>query len=244
MSARIDTAVLLAAGRGTRMGELTSELPKPMLPIAGKPLLEHILARMREAGITRALLVTGYKAEVIEAHFERYPMEIECRRQDPPNGTGSAALLGESFTGDRDFLLTYGDILTPASNYAGIAGAFMADPEAAMALGVNHVDDPYQGAAVYAANGAVTRIVEKPPRGTSTTNWNNAGLYAFRPSIYGELHRLQPSPRGEYELTDAIESLLDKRQRLIAYELQGEWRDVGRPEDLSVVKNMVSPHLR
>ena len=244
MSSRIDTAVLLAAGRGTRMGELTSELPKPMLPIAGKPLLEHILDRMREAGIVRALLVIGYRAEVIEAHFERYPMDVECRRQDPPNGTGSAALLGESFTGDRDFLLTYGDILTPASNYAGIGGALTADPEAAMALGVNHVEDPYQGAAVYVADGSVTRIIEKPARGTSTTNWNNAGLYAFRPVIYEELHQLEPSPRGEYELTSAIESLLNQRRRLIPYELQGEWRDVGRPEDLAVVEAMVSPHLR
>ncbi len=221
------------------MGGLTSEVPKPMLPVAGKPLLEHILDRMRAAGVLRAMLVTGYRAEVVEAHFASYPMEIECRRQEPANGTGSAALLGESFTGGQPFLLAYGDILTPADNYSGIGAALVGDAEAEMALAVKHVDDPYQGAAVYVTDGAVTRIVEKPPRGESATNWNNAGLYAFRPSIYDELHQVEPSPRGEYELTCAIGSMLEKRRRLIAYELRGGWRDVGRPEDLAVAEGLV-----
>src|SRR4029078_13218815 len=115
------------------------------------------------------------------------------------NGTGCAALLaGEFAAGDR-FLLTFGDIICESDDYRGISAL-----DAVAVLGVKHVDDPYQGAAVYEHNGVVNRIVEKPPKGTSSTHWNSAGLYTFGPLIFEHLAKLEPSPRGEYELTAAI----------------------------------------
>jgi len=78
-------------------------------------------------------------------------------------------------------------------------------------LGVRDVDDPWQGAAVYEVGGTVTRVVEKPPRGTSTTRWNSAGLYAMRPAVFPYLDRLAPSPRNEYELTSIFEMMLQER---------------------------------
>jgi dTDP-glucose pyrophosphorylase len=230
----VNKAVVLAAGKGTRMGELTEHLPKPMLPLAGKPMIEHILDRLGEAGISEAFIVTGYRAEIIEQHLRDYPMKLTFERQQAINGTGTAALLARKFAGADPFLLTFGDIICESDDYSGISSI-----NAAAVLGVKHVDDPYQGAAVYEQGGVVSRIIEKPPRGTSTTHWNSAGLYTFDPVIFEHLAKLEPSPRGEYELTGGIASLIAAGERVLLYPIRGGWRDVGRPEDLRAAEQLV-----
>ena len=223
------------------MGNLTEDLPKPMLPVAGKPLLEHILDRLRSAGFTDVFIVTGYRAEVIEAHFRDYPLRLTFARQAIVNGTGSAALLAREFAGEDPFFFTFGDILVPAADYQGILARLLAEPSAQAVVGVKFVDDPYQGAAVYEDEGRVTQIIEKPPKGTSTTNWNSAGLYAFRNRIFEELASVPLSPRGEYELTSAVAQLLECGSTLLLYPIQGLWRDVGRPEDLDATGMVLTP---
>jgi NDP-sugar pyrophosphorylase family protein len=225
-------AVILAAGRGTRMGALTGDRPKPMVEVRGKPILEHLLDRLRAAGITEAFIVTGYRAEMIEEHFRRYPLAITFRRQDPVDGTATAAALAREFTGRDDFLLTYGDILTGVPVYRELLDTLGAGPDLSGTLAVKEVDDPWQGAAVYETGGIITGIVEKPPRGTSSTRWNSAGIYAFRPVLYGELARVERSPRGEFEITSAIAALAASRRKIRIVPISGAWRDIGRPEDL------------
>ena len=233
----IETAVILAAGKGTRMGRLTADTPKPMLPLGGKPMLEHILDRLRAAGIRRVLLVIGYRGDLIRAHFAGYPLTIEYREQEVANGTGSAALLARDFVGADAFVLTFGDILCSTADYQGLMAKM--DSQAAGVLGVKYVDDPAPGAAVYEENDRVVRIVEKPPLGTSTTHWNSAGLYAFRPAVFEELATVPLSPRGEYELTTAIEQLLRRDAVVRMYAIAQEWMDVGRPEDLARGETLV-----
>jgi dTDP-glucose pyrophosphorylase len=230
-------AIVLAAGRGIRMGQLTEELPKPMLPLAGKPMIEHILDRLRSAGTRRVFIVTGYRAETIEEHLRNYPMEITFARQQSINGTATAALLGREFGGSDAFLLTFGDIICDPEDYDGMSQRL--DQITAAVLGVKHVDDPWQGAAVFEEQGVVNRIIEKPPRGTSTTNWNSAGLYAFQPAIFDYMAAVKPSVRGEYELTTAISDMIATGKRVLIYSVKGEWRDVGRPEDLRAAENLV-----
>lgn len=232
----ISKAVILAAGRGTRMKSLTDDCPKPMLRVDGRPLLAHVIERMEEAGVREVLVITGYRAELVEEYFGRHPpvhAQISYRLQQPQNGTGSAALLGREFAGADPVLLTFGDILVAAQIYRDLADG-LEGAEAVLAL--KEVDDPCQGAAVYTEGERVTRIIEKPPRGTSTTRWNNAGIFAFRSSIFHELERVPLSPRGEYELTDAVHQLLAAGHVLHWREIKGFWRDVGRPEDLSVAE--------
>jgi dTDP-glucose pyrophosphorylase len=101
------------------------------------------------------------------------------------------------------------------------------------------VDDPYQGAAVYEKGGHVVEIIEKPPRGTSTTNWNSAGLYALGTAIFEHLANLQPSARGEYELTTAIQALITSGAEVRIHSVEGDWRDVGRPSDIAVAEQML-----
>ena len=210
------------------MRGLTDEVPKPMLEVQGRPILEQIVDNLGEAGVGECCIVTGYRAEQIEGHFGVRP-GITFRRQEVRHGTARAAMLAREFVGAQSFLLTYGDILTEPDVYQKLA-AGLEGFEAVLA--VKHVDDPHQGAAVYVEGERVTRIVEKPPKGTSTTHWNSAGIYCFRPSLFDHLPAAPLSPRGEYELTDAIVLLLDSGARVGCYAIPGWWRDIGRPEDL------------
>jgi len=223
------------------MGELTAGAPKPMLAAGGRPILEILLDRLIEAGYAEALIVTGYRADQIEEHFRNYRLPLRFVRQPHPDGTATAALLARDFAVDDDFLLTFGDILAPASCYREIMDRLRSEAAVEAVLGVKDVEDPYQGAAVYAdSEGRVTRIVEKPPRGQSTTRWNSAGIYAVRPSLFSELERTPRSPRGEFELTSAIAQLIGSGKLLRLFPIAGAWRDIGRPEDLAALQDLIN----
>ena len=236
-------AVILAAGRGTRMKALTEDVPKPMLPVAGRPLLEHIVATLHGAGIERFVMITGYRAERIESHFgdgSRFGVEIVYRRQEVRDGTARALLLGRDAVGGRDFLLGWGDILAEPSNYPALLQRFT-DKRGDGVLAVNWVEDPYRGAAVYVdGEQRIERIVEKPPRGTAGTHWNNAGIGVFRAALFEYAATVPRSARGEYELPDAMTSMLAAGLALYAFALDGFWSDVGTPEDLARAEALLS----
>src|SRR5262245_45205559 len=120
MSKRISKAVLLAAGRGTRMRELTNDLPKPMIEVRGKPILEHIIEGLRNAGVVQFLLVGGYRAEVVRQKFgdgKELGTQISYATQVVQDGTGKVVELARDFVGNDPFVLSYGDILVDPSNY-------------------------------------------------------------------------------------------------------------------------------
>ena len=231
----ISRAVVLAAGKGTRMGSFTYETPKPLLPVQGRPMLEHILDRLASAGIQEFFIAVGYRHETIEEHFRNWPVPIQFRVQVPVDGTGSAARLAKNFTRNEPFLLTYADILCDPSEYVRCGAILNQHPGAAGVLAVKAVDDPWKGAAVYEEQGRIGDIVEKPPKGTSTTHWNSAGFYAFRSILFDYLDLQQRSPRGEYELTSALDMMIKDGLELRTSPITGEWRDVGRPEDLAAL---------
>ena len=138
--------------------------------------------------------------------------------------------------GESLFLLTFGDILVDPKTYRSMF-ALMGGADAVLA--VKQVEDPHQGAAVYTDGALVTRIIEKPPFGTSSTNWINAGIYCLGPRVFDELDRIPLSPRKEYELTDAIHQMLGAGARFRWHPIEGFWRDIGRPEDLPVAEEYV-----
>jgi UDP-N-acetylglucosamine diphosphorylase / glucose-1-phosphate thymidylyltransferase / UDP-N-acetylgalactosamine diphosphorylase / glucosamine-1-phosphate N-acetyltransferase / galactosamine-1-phosphate N-acetyltransferase len=226
------------------MGSVTDETPKPMLLVHGKPMLEHILEGLAAAGVENFFVVVGYRHQMIEQYFrgwrppqtpDRGAANLHFRVQDPVDGTGTATRLAKEFAGNESFLLTYADILCEASEYLRCGAVLNQNPAAAAVLAVKAVDDPWQGAAVYEEQGRIRSIVEKPPKGMSTTHWNSAGVYAFRPILFQYLDRLQPSARNEYELTSALDRMLDDALELRISPIEGKWRDVGRPEDLLAV---------
>ena len=236
-SSSIRRAVVLAAGRGTRMGGITADMPKAMLDVRGKPMLEHVLDGLAEAGMREFFLVVGYRREMVEEYFGSWKLPIRFCVQEVLNGTGGATRLARDFVVDQPFLLTFGDILCepPAPAYMHCAQVLLDHPAAMGVMAVRDVDDPWQGAAVYEVDGRVTGVIEKPPRGTSTTRWNSAGLYSLQPGAFDYLDRLTPSPRGELELTSIFDMMLQENVEVRISPIQGRWRDVGRPEDLEAV---------
>ena len=206
--AKIDKAVLLAAGRGTRMREMTADLPKPMLEVRGKPVLQHIVEGLRDAGVGHFLIVVGYRADAVQNFFgdgSRYKIGIQYATQTVQDGTGRVVELAKNFVGLTPFVLGYGDILVAPENYKSIVDL----PEDIEAfLSVTRGEDVTKGGAVFLNDQMeVVDLREKPKPGEPTSPWYNAGLYAFRPSIFDFTAKLKPSPRGEYELTDAIREL-------------------------------------
>lgn len=233
-------AVILAAGKGTRMKHLTASRPKPMIEICRKPLLEHILVALRDSGIREFIIITGYLAEQVENHFlngKALGTQIHYIRQQVQNGTGAAFHLAKALVGEDAFFAGYGDIITSLSNYPRLIRDFQHRPCDGL-LSLNWVDDPCRGAAVYIdQENFITDIVEKPPSGTSTSQWNNAGLMVFSPVLFQYTSSLKPSPRGEYEITDAIRSMIADKRQLRGFKLEGFWSDVGRPEDIETVSH-------
>ncbi len=211
-----------------------------MLPIQGRPMLDHILERLFVSGVSRFLIVTGYHAEVIERHFANSSLQIRVRSAKSGQRHWLGRTPGREFADGESFLLTYGDILCDPAEYARAISILLNNPATAAAVAVKAVDDPWQGAAVYEDNGHIGRILEKPPKGTSTTRWNSAGFYTSRPVIFDYLSRLQPSPRGEYELTSALDGMLADGLDLRISPVKGAWHDVGRPEDLAAVNALGS----
>ena len=120
---KIDKAVVLAAGRGTRMRELTVDLPKPMIEVRGKPVLQHIVEGLRDAGIREFLIIVGYRADAVQNFFgdgSRYKIEMQYATQVVQDGTGRVADLARNFVENSPFILSYGDILVDPANYKRI----------------------------------------------------------------------------------------------------------------------------
>ena len=231
---KINKAVILAAGRGTRMRELTAELPKPMIEVRGKPVLQYIVEGLRNAGIGDMLLVVGYRADAVRKFFgdgSRYKVTIQYATQTVQDGTGRVVDLARDFVGNRRFILAYGDILVDPANYEPLVD--LPDDVEAM-LTVTRGEDVSKGGAVFVDDEMrVVDLREKPKPGEPTSPWYNAGLYAFHSSIFHFITKLKPSPRGEYELTDAVRDLAYSGKKVKALELSGVWADVRDPEILA-----------
>jgi dTDP-glucose pyrophosphorylase len=241
-------AVILAAGKGTRMRELTNELPKPMLRVQGRPILEHIVEGVIAAGIREIFIVTGFRAEVVENHFgdgSKWNARIAFGRQVVQDGTGKAPELAKDFIGDSPFLLTYGDILVPPATYPQMLRRF-GEGDFAGVITVTPGEDVTKGGLnFFDGQFCLQKLVEKPSpehlEGLRRDGWlkpgepawYNAGIYIFRPSLFDFTARLQKSPRGEYELTDAISAMIAAGQKLAGLEIQGRWVDVRDPETLA-----------
>jgi dTDP-glucose pyrophosphorylase len=241
-------AVILAAGKGTRMRELTNERPKPMLKVRGKPILEHIVAGLKGAGIREIFIVTGFKGDLIEDHFgdgSRFGVRIVCGHQAVQDGTGKAPEVAKKFVADSPFLLTYGDILVPPDTYQQMVQRY-AEGDYSGVITVTVGEDVKKGAVVlFDDQFCFSQLVEKPTqaeldalfaRGLLKPEgpfWYNAGIYIFKPAVYEYTARLEKSPRGEYELTDAIMAMAKAGHRLAGLKIQGRWVDVRDPEVLA-----------
>jgi len=234
-------AVVLAAGKGTRLATVDPGLPKVLHRIGERPCIEYILAGMAKYGIDRVLLVIGYRGDLIQEAIgcgSHLGLAVEYAEQDMSRyGTGAAVQMAEPFAGGEPFLFSFGDILVYPRNYQYLCDAY--GSTGCPTIGVNWTEDPKDGAAVYVDDeNRVLDIIEKPEPGTSATHWNQAGVSVFTAGIFDYLRDLKPSARGEYELTHAVQRMLAAGERVLAYPLEGYWQDIGSPEDLARVQAM------
>lgn len=241
-------AIILAAGKGTRMRELTNELPKPMLRVQGKPILEHIVEGILAAGIRDIFIVTGWRADVIENHFgdgKKWKARIAFGRQIVQDGTGKAPELAKEFVGDSPFLLTYGDILVPAEIYRRAVNFFKSGNFEGLVSVIAAKDVSKYGLFLFDEQFLLKELIEKPSaadldrlrnRGWFRSRnpvWLNAGIYIFRPRLFEFTARLKKSARNEYELTDAIRQMALANQRITGFKIESSWADVRDPEVLA-----------
>jgi len=205
-----------------------------MIEVRGKPILSHIIEGLRGAGIEQFLVIVGYHAEVVRQHFgdgSRFGLTIQYAMQIVQDGTGKVVELARPFTGQDPFVLSYGDIIVDPTNYSRLVT--IEDGTEAI-ISEKRGEDVRTGGAVFLDERfELIDLREKPQPGEPTSPWYNAGIYAFRPSIFDFVTRLQPSPRGEFELTDAIRDLSCSGKKVQAAELIGDWADVRDPEILA-----------
>lgn len=236
------------------MKELTHELPKPMLPVQGRPILEHILEGLLAAGIRDVCLITGWKAEVIEAHFgdgSRFGARIQYARQVVQDGTGKAPEYAKEFVGSSDFLLTYGDILVRPETYQRMVDRWRGGNFGGLLTVTEGQDVTQGGLNFFDEQFCLTRLVEKPNvaqleelRATGWLKpgapvWYNAGIYLFRPLLFEFTARLQKSPRNEYELTDAISAMVAAGHPIAGLKIEGRWVDVRDPAVLASLQGTI-----
>jgi dTDP-glucose pyrophosphorylase len=199
-------AIILCAGLGKRMEPYTETYQKTMIPLHGKPILEYIIENIKKAGINEFILVIGYRKEQVIDYFKEgydWGVSIEYIEQKQLNGTGGAVILCEELIKEKHFFLTWGDTLVSHKVYKQLIKIHLEEKTDYNLVG-NVVEDPYKGAAIYCKGHYCKEIIEKPPKGTSTTNLNNAGIFIFSNKIFDVLKSLKPSKRGEIEIPEAI----------------------------------------
>ncbi|MFC1963956.1 bifunctional sugar-1-phosphate nucleotidylyltransferase/acetyltransferase [Chloroflexota bacterium] len=218
-------AVILAAGEGSRMRPLTYTRPKVMLPIANKPILEHLLLEAAKAGIKEFIFVVGYCEQQVRAYFgngEKWGVEITYRNQKKQQGTADAIRSVAELL-DGHFLVINGDIIVNAEDIKKLMGA------KDTTMSVIEVSDARGLGMVALAQGKVAEIFEKteqPP-----TRMANAGLYLFTAEIFEAIAKTQKSPRGEFEITDSLKLLIDGGKDVYYQEIK-RWLDLSYPWDL------------
>jgi glucose-1-phosphate thymidylyltransferase len=224
-------AVILAAGKGTRLQPLTEDKPKVLVEVNGTPLIEDVFDNLIDSGATELIVVVGYKAEqIIDQYGDEYrDVPITYTHQREQLGLAHAILQAEPHI-DGDFMLMLGDNVF-RGNLEDVASR-QQEERADAAFLVEEV--PYEDASRYGVldtneYGEVIEVVEKPDDPPS--NLVMTGFYTFTPAIFHACHLVQPSERGEYELPDAIDLLIQSGRTIDAIRLDG-WRiDVGYPED-------------
>ena len=232
---RVASAVVLAAGKGVRLWPLTEGRSKHMIPIAGKPVIEHVALAIRSAGLRNLIVVTGYQEELIRKCLgdgKRLGLKIEYAHQSDISGTASALAVAREYLGDKDFVTVYGDVLVKAAAIKRVLNTY-GRKRRRPTVGLVPVSHPESYGMARIAGEWITEIVEKPQASASPSNLANAGIYVLNQAILDHLENAPRSGRGEFEITDAISSLARGGGAVAWSRIEAsDWRDIGRPWDL------------
>ena len=226
-------AAIMAAGDSTRMMPLSSNLPKHLLPIGGKPLIFHTLDAFHKAGIEETLIIYGYQGDKLMAAIDAQDwgnMNVQYTEQSERRGTAHAAGYARKFAGDDDILLLNGDVMA-GSEVIGDVIKYHKQGKYDLTVSVFPVDDPSVYGIFEIENGKAVNLVEKPTPKQTSSNLANAGFYAVNSDLWDAIERTELSKRNEYELTDSVKMVM-KNDNTGGYVIESWWVDIGKPWDL------------
>ena len=228
-------AVIMAAGKGTRLLPLTEQIPKVLVEVNGKPFLWYVIETLKKVGVTELGIVVGYKGDQIETFCAENGINVTIIQQPEQKGTGHAVHVAQDFVGDENFVVVAGDVLSSAADlqklnvdddYNYVTACRVGDPSR---FGVLVVEGEF-----------LQKIVEKPTEFVG--DLVNASAYKFTPEIFSALEKIGLSERGEIELTDAI-SLLAAEKKVKVVELQDYWFDLATKDDITKISDFVQSNF-
>lgn len=232
----INKVVVAAAGRGTRMLDLSKDKPKHLIEINGHPFLYYLLSNLKAAGFAEVIMVIGYKKEIMKEFLKRYKKEFNITEI-----INQFDMLGEKYgticpvecvkdiiAHDESFIMAMGDNLYSVKDLQKLK----IDDEYNYVAGLPHAEPRRYGVLVRNGEDYLEKIIEKPENPPS--NLINAALYKFTPAIFEKLPLIKKSSRGEYEITDAI-NMLAKEKLVKIKEISNYWLDFGKPEDVQTI---------
>jgi len=218
----IENALILAAGKGTRMWPLTENSPKPLLPICGLPIIERQIQEFKKVGVKKIYILIGYRMKELSDYLgeTKYGIDIQYIVQEEQKGTGHAVNQAKNII-KGNFYCINGDLIVDSKNLERLK-----EKENNLTMMVTNVKDGSNFGVIESNNGRLISINEKGISGKSTIN---AGVFLFNEKIFDAINNIEKSIRGEYELTDALQYISNDIHIL---EYQGFWKDIGAPWDL------------
>jgi glucose-1-phosphate thymidylyltransferase len=235
--------LILSGGAGTRLRPITHTSAKQLVPVANKPVLFYGLEAMRAAGIREVGIVVGDTRAEIEAAVGdggRWGLQVTYIPQEAPLGLAHAVLIAEDFLGDEPFVMYLGDNLLKEGIVRFVDRFAESRPDALILL--QKVADPQSyGIAELSPDGVVTRLAEKPPQPRSDLAL--VGVYLFTSAIFASAKSITPSDRGELEITDAIQDMVDRGLRVEPHIVSGWWKDTGKLEDILEANRLILSDL-
>ena len=230
--------LVLSGGAGTRLRPITHTSAKQLVPVANKPVLFYGLEAMHAAGIDDVGIVVGETRAEIEAAVgdgSRFGLRVTYLPQEAPLGLAHAVLIAEEFLGDSPFVMYLGDNLLKEGIAPFVRDFERSEPDALILL--QRVKDPSEYGIAELQDGRVVQLVEKPKEPRSDLAL--VGVYLFTPAVFESVKAITPSARGELEITDAIQHMIDRGLRVEPHTVTGWWKDTGKLEDMLAANRLI-----
>jgi glucose-1-phosphate thymidylyltransferase len=236
--------LILSGGKGTRLRPLTHTSAKQLVPVANKPVLFYGIEAMAEAGIEEVGIIiapeTGGEIREAAGDGSQFGVRIEYIEQDAPLGLAHAVLTAEDFLGDSPFVMYLGDNLL-RNGIVALVDTFRTEEPDALILLTPVPDPEHYGVAELDGDNRVSQLVEKPKE--PKTDLALVGVYMFTPAIFDAARSIEPSRRNELEITDAIQTLVDRGLRVDPHIVHGWWKDTGQVQDMLEANRLILDDL-